>query len=106
MERRPRKFAVGLFAIILIAISVIQCQFDEMTARHRLATERRLESRSATARAEQFALRTASQLAVRRRRVRLAGAAPSAGGVIGAFSARRAVAHGAGLHTRIRIRWT
>jgi hypothetical protein len=33
------------------------------------------ESRSAPARAEQFALRTASQLAVRRRRVRLAGAA-------------------------------
>jgi hypothetical protein len=106
MERRPRKFAVGLFAIILIAISVIQCQFDEMTARHRLAVERRLDSRSAPARAEQFALRTASQLAVRRRRVRLAGAAASAGGVIGAFSALRAVAHGAGLQAPIRMRWT
>jgi hypothetical protein len=60
MERRPRKFAVDLLAIILITMSVIQFQFDEMTARHRLAVERRLESLSASARAEQFALRTAS----------------------------------------------
>jgi hypothetical protein len=106
MERRPRKFAVGLFAIHPHRDIRHSVPIDEMTTRHRLATERRLESRSAAARAEQFALRTASQLAVRRRRVRLAGAAPSAGGVIGAFSARRAVAHGAGVHTRIRIRWT
>jgi hypothetical protein len=49
LERRPREFAVGLFLIVLIAISVIQRQFDEMTTRHRLATERRLESRRAAA---------------------------------------------------------
>jgi hypothetical protein len=59
MERRPEKFAVGLFAIILITMSAIQCRFDEMTARHRLATERCLEL-SAAARAEQVAPRTAS----------------------------------------------
>ena len=60
MERRPRKLAVGLLAIILMTMSVTQCRFDEMTARYSLAIERRLESLSAAARAEQFALRTAS----------------------------------------------
>jgi hypothetical protein len=60
MERRPRKLAVGLCIIILIAISVIRFRLDEMTTRHSLAIERLLESRNAAARAEQFALRTAS----------------------------------------------
>jgi hypothetical protein len=60
MERRPEKFAVGLLAIILITMSVIQCRFDEMTARHRPATKRCLESLNSAARAEQFAPRTAS----------------------------------------------
>jgi hypothetical protein len=55
MERRPEKFAVGRLAIILITMSAIQCRFDEMTARHRLATERCLESLSAAARVVQVA---------------------------------------------------
>jgi hypothetical protein len=41
-------------------MSVIQFRFDEMTTRHSLAIERRLQSLSVAARAEQFALRTAS----------------------------------------------
>ena len=60
MERRPRKLAVDLYGIILLAISGIQFRFDEMTTRHSLAIERRLESHKAAVRAEQFVRRTAS----------------------------------------------
>ena len=59
MERRPRKFAVSS-AIILLAISVIQFRFDEMTTRHSLAIERLLTPLSAAREPNRCALRTAS----------------------------------------------
>ena len=53
-------FAVGLLAIVLSTMSVIQFRFDEMTARQSLAIERRLASLSAAREPNRCPLRTAS----------------------------------------------
>lgn len=73
----------GLFTIILLAISVIHFRFDQMTTPHSLTIEQLLTPLSAAREPNRCALRTASKLAVRRRRVPLAGAAASPGGLIG-----------------------
>ena len=65
----------GLFTIILLAISVIHFRFDQMTTPHSLTIEQLLTPLSAAREPNRCALRTASKLAVRRRRVPLAGAA-------------------------------
>ena len=101
LERRPRKFTVGLPAIIRIAISGIQFRFDEMTARHRLAIERLPRIAQRDPRAEQVRPENrelargqtetspSGWRSLHRRRDRL-------------VSALRAIAHGSRLHTRIR----
>ena len=69
----------GLFTIILLAISVIHFRFDQMTTPRSLSIEQLLTPLSAAREPNRCALRTASKLAVRRRRVPLAGAAASPG---------------------------
>ena len=59
--RKPTEVsAVGLLAIVLSTMSVIQFRFDEMIARQRLAIERRLASLSAAREPNRCPLRTAS----------------------------------------------
>jgi hypothetical protein len=104
MKRRPRKLPIGLFGIVLPAISVIQFRSDKMTTRHSLAVEPLLEP----------AKRDRSGRTVRPANRELARSSQETSPADGRLSPRPnrlvsapgAIVHDAGLQAPIRMCWT